>query len=79
MKDIPSATCNCELILVGAPAYECRGAIDTQEYQGGLPYHMARLRVGGLRPDIGIPVLRRGYDSVGVGGPVDGSDGLIVL
>ena len=40
---------------------------------------MARLGVGGLRPHIRVAILRGGDDAVGVGGPVDGRDELVVL
>jgi hypothetical protein len=56
-----------------------RGAIDAQEHKRRLPCHCTRLRVGGERPDVGIPVLGGSHDSVGVGRPIDRGDCLVVL
>ena len=75
----PSTARDGKLIFEGRPAHERRGAVDAQKDEGGLPDGRARLGIGGLRPDVGVPVLGRGYDLVRVGRPVDRGDDCVVL
>lgn len=55
------------------------GPVDPQQHERRLPNHAPGLRVGALLPHIGIPVLGSCDDAVGVWGPVDGRDELVVL
>lgn len=77
--DSPSTTGHSKLILVGAPADESCSTVDSKQHQSGLPDHMSGLRVGTLLPNIGVSVLGRGYNTVGVRSPVNGGDWLVVL
>ena len=76
---VPSTARNSEFILVRAPAHVSRSAIDAQQHESRLPNQLTRLRVGGLRPYIGIPVLRCSDDAIGVRCPIDRCDYFVVL
>ncbi len=78
-RDVPSTARDSKLVLVGAPANEGRGTVDTQKHQCRLPDHMSRLRVRALLPNIRVSVLRRSYDAVGLWGPIDRGDWLVML
>lgn len=68
-----------EFVFVGAPADVGRGAIDAQQDERRLPDNLARLGVGGFLPNVGVPVLRRGNDAIGVGRPVNRCNHFVVL
>lgn len=76
---MPGAARDSELVLLGAPFDVRRRPVDPQEHERRLPHELARLRVNLLLPDVRIPVLRGGDDAVGVRGPVDRGDQLVVL
>ena len=75
----PSTTRNSKLVFVRAPAHKRRGTVDTEQDKGRLPDNIPGLGIGSLLPDIGVPVLRRGNDAVGVRSPVYGSNRFVVL
>ena len=69
----PSAAADCELRLRGTPAYTSRRAVDSQEYERGLPLAgLARL------PDVGIPVLATGHDAATVGCDIHAGDSFVM-
>jgi hypothetical protein len=56
-----------------------RSSVYPQEDQCRFPHHNPSFRIGGLLPDISISVLRSRNNTIGIGGPVDGSNCLVVL
>jgi hypothetical protein len=76
---VPSSTSHSKLVLFRAPSHIGRCPVDAQQNQGGLPDDLASFRIRSLLPDVGVPILRCSNDAVGVGGPVDGRDSLVVL
>lgn len=48
--------------------------IDPEQHQSRLPYKLAGFWVGGLLPDVGVPVLGCRDDAIGVGSPIDRRD-----
>lgn len=77
--DDPSTGGNGELVLVGTPSHESRSSIQAQEHKGRLPDLSAGLRVRLELPDVRVTILRAGDDAVGLRGPVDTGDELIVF
>lgn len=77
--DAPSTTSDGELVFLGTPPNMGRSPVYPEQNEGGLPGDFAGLGVGGLLPDVCIPVLGGGDDAVGVGRPVDGGNEFIVL
>lgn len=61
-----SARANRQFILERRPLDARCTAIDAQQYQRWLPF-----AVGGLRPNVGVPVDGTGDDAIGVRRPVD--------
>jgi hypothetical protein len=58
---------------VGAPLDVGGGAVDAQNNEGRLPDAVLRA------PHVSVTVLAAGDDAVGLGGPVDAGDDLVVL
>lgn len=76
----PCSAGNSELIFLGTPSDRSRCAIDTQQDEGWLPDEGVSLQwVWDLRPDVGVPVLRAGHDTVGVGCPIDRGHQFVML
>lgn len=69
----PGTVTDGKLVLVWAPLDASRSSVDTQENEDGLP------PLVGWRPDVCVTILRTGNDTVGVRGPRDRSDELVVL
>jgi len=62
-----------ELALVRAPTHAGSSAVDAQQHEGWLPLSA----LAGL-PDVGVAVLRAGYNAAAVGCDVDAGDELVV-
>ena len=75
----PGTTGNGELVLKRTPADESSGTVDIQQHQGRLPFQPTSLGVGGLRPHVGVPILRCGDNPVRILCPIDRCDQFIVL
>jgi len=68
-----STTAYSELVLKWAPLYRGGSTIDTEDYECWLPCVFLP------GPHVGISVLRAGHNTVGLGGPINARDGLVVL
>ena len=75
----PGTTGNSKLVLVRAPFHVGGSTVDTKQHKGRFPDRTSGLRIRCLLPDVGIAVLRGGDDTVGVRGPIDRRDELVVL
>lgn len=77
----PGSGSDGELGLVGGPADERGGTVEAEQDEGGLPVGSGRrgARVDAVRPDVGVAVLGGRDDAVGMWGPIDRRDELIVL
>ena len=75
----PCSASNGKLVLERTPADESGGTVNIQQHQGRLPFQPTGLGVGGLRPHVGVPILRRGDDPVRIWCPIDGRDQFVVL
>ena len=79
LRAAPVSTSDSKLVLERAPADESRGTVDVEQHQRWLPFQPTGLGVGGLRPHVGVPILRCGDDPVRVRCPIDGRDEFVVL
>lgn len=70
----PSSRCDRELVLLRTPFDAGSRPVDPEQDEGGLPDSLWR-----EGPDVGVPVLGAGDNSVGERSPVDGGDELVVL
>jgi len=62
-----------EFLFIGRPLDVSGSAIDTQNYKSRLPLTILEV------PYVGVTILRAGYQTVGLGSPIDTSHELIVF
>lgn len=74
--DDPVARANGQFVLLGRPFDASRGSVGPQQDPGGRPLAAVGVVLG---PDVGGLVGGAGDDAVGLGGPVDAHDTLVVL
>ena len=79
LRNAPSTTGDSELVLERTPTNESRGPVDIQQHQRRLPVQPTSLGVTGLRPHVGVPILRRSDDPVRFRCPIDRRDQFVVL
>ena len=73
MRSSPGTTSNSKLVLLRTPFDTGSSSVDPEQDECRLPSVLRR------SPDVCVPILRAGDDSVGLGSPRDGSNELVVL